>query len=214
VALAGDLVAAQLVVRFWLDPGSWAERHAWIISVVFWVFLVSINAAHVRAYGEMGLYLSRATGAEIHRIHRILAVFPQSSHRHRVHLCRHRREWGRESGACSHRVQELGYTWCTVRRWLWRVCQGLCHRKLCLHVPFFRMNTNTKLMKGQTAVPRASESRPAKRRIRVRTCQELSRSSSGGKSPSSCPHSWLITSQNSSVLCSFHLPDRPQRYAS
>jgi AAT family amino acid transporter len=54
VSLAGDLVAAQLVVRFWLDPGSLAERYAWVLSVVFWAFLVCLNAIHVKAYGEMG----------------------------------------------------------------------------------------------------------------------------------------------------------------
>lgn len=65
VSLAGDLVAAQLVVRYWLDVPEtvismdggwkvWASDHAWILSVAFWVVLVGVNAAHVRAYGEMG----------------------------------------------------------------------------------------------------------------------------------------------------------------
>jgi AAT family amino acid transporter len=56
VSLAGDLLAAQLVVRFWLDPGSWAEQHAWMLSLAFWTFLVGVNAASVRAYGEMGAH--------------------------------------------------------------------------------------------------------------------------------------------------------------
>ena len=48
VSVASDLTAAQLVLQFWTtsDP--------WMISVVFWVFLVSVNAVHVRAYGELG----------------------------------------------------------------------------------------------------------------------------------------------------------------
>ncbi|KAH7913180.1 amino acid permease/ SLC12A domain-containing protein [Hygrophoropsis aurantiaca] len=48
VSVASDLTAAQLVLQFWT---TW---HPWVISLVFWVFLVSINAFHVRAYGELG----------------------------------------------------------------------------------------------------------------------------------------------------------------
>jgi AAT family amino acid transporter len=56
VSLAGDLTAAQLVLRFWLTPGSWWHEHTWILSVAFWGFLVGVNAVHVKAYGEMGDY--------------------------------------------------------------------------------------------------------------------------------------------------------------
>jgi amino acid permease len=55
VSLAGDLTAAQLVLRFWLTPGSWWHGHTWILSVTFWAFLVGVNAVHVKAYGEMGM---------------------------------------------------------------------------------------------------------------------------------------------------------------
>ena len=48
VSVASDLTAAQLVLQYWTD---W---HTWVISLIFWVFLVSINAIHVRAYGELG----------------------------------------------------------------------------------------------------------------------------------------------------------------
>lgn len=48
VSVAGDLTAAQLVMSYWTD---W---HPWAIGVIFWVFLVGINAVHVRAYGELG----------------------------------------------------------------------------------------------------------------------------------------------------------------
>lgn len=48
VSVASDLTAAQLVLQFWTP---W---HPWVISLVFWVFLVGINAVHVRAYGELG----------------------------------------------------------------------------------------------------------------------------------------------------------------
>ncbi|KAH9832274.1 amino acid permease-domain-containing protein [Rhodofomes roseus] len=52
VSVASDLTAAQLVLQFWT---TW---HPWVISLVFWVFLVGINAAHVRAYGELEYWLS------------------------------------------------------------------------------------------------------------------------------------------------------------
>lgn len=48
VSVAGDLTAAQLLLAYWTP---W---HPWVISVVFWVFLVSVNAIHVKAYGELG----------------------------------------------------------------------------------------------------------------------------------------------------------------
>ncbi|KAJ3843535.1 amino acid permease-domain-containing protein [Lentinula raphanica] len=52
VSVASDLTAAQLVLQFW------TVQHAWIVSLVFWLFLVSINAVHVRAYGELEYWLS------------------------------------------------------------------------------------------------------------------------------------------------------------
>ena len=48
VSVASDLTAAQLVLQFW------NVEHPWIVSVVFWVFLVSVNALHVGSYGELG----------------------------------------------------------------------------------------------------------------------------------------------------------------
>ncbi|KAI0769629.1 amino acid permease-domain-containing protein [Trametes elegans] len=52
VSVASDLTAAQLVLQYW---SSW---HTWVISLIFWVFLVSVNAIHVRAYGELEYWLS------------------------------------------------------------------------------------------------------------------------------------------------------------
>ncbi|EAU91543.2 amino acid permease [Coprinopsis cinerea okayama7 len=52
VSVASDLTAAQLVIQFW------ATSNAWVVSVVFWVFLVGVNAIHVRAYGELEYWLS------------------------------------------------------------------------------------------------------------------------------------------------------------
>ncbi|KAI6157445.1 amino acid permease-domain-containing protein [Pisolithus tinctorius] len=52
VSMASDLTAAQLVLQFWT---TW---NPWVVSLLFWVFLVSINAVHVRAYGELEYWLS------------------------------------------------------------------------------------------------------------------------------------------------------------
>jgi amino acid transporter, AAT family len=51
VSVASDLTAAQLVLRYWTPWNSW------VISLLFWVFLVGVNATHVKAYGEMGKYI-------------------------------------------------------------------------------------------------------------------------------------------------------------
>ncbi|KXN90118.1 putative amino-acid permease PB1C11.02 [Leucoagaricus sp. SymC.cos] len=52
VSVAGDLVAAQLVMSYWI------EWHPWAIGLIFWFFLVGINAVHVRAYGELEYWLA------------------------------------------------------------------------------------------------------------------------------------------------------------
>jgi AAT family amino acid transporter len=48
VSVASDLVAAQILLQFWT---TW---HPWVVSLVFWVFLVAVNATNVEAYGELG----------------------------------------------------------------------------------------------------------------------------------------------------------------
>ncbi|KAG6333853.1 hypothetical protein ID866_5241, partial [Astraeus odoratus] len=52
VSVASDLTAAQLVLQFWT---TW---HPWVASVLIWLFLVSVNASHVKAYGELEYWLS------------------------------------------------------------------------------------------------------------------------------------------------------------
>ncbi|PIL34130.1 transporter [Ganoderma sinense ZZ0214-1] len=52
VSVASDLVAAQLVLQFW------TTSHTWVVSLIFWVFLVVVNSVHVRAYGEMEYWLA------------------------------------------------------------------------------------------------------------------------------------------------------------
>ncbi|KAJ3507345.1 hypothetical protein NLJ89_g6360 [Agrocybe chaxingu] len=52
VSVASDLTAAQIVLQFW------DVENAWIISLVFWVFLVGVNSLHVGGYGELEYWLS------------------------------------------------------------------------------------------------------------------------------------------------------------
>jgi len=59
VSVASDLTAAQLVMQYWTP---W---HPWIVSLVIWTFIVSVNAMHVGAYGELEYWLS---SIKIHRI--------------------------------------------------------------------------------------------------------------------------------------------------
>ncbi|CCL99850.1 uncharacterized protein FIBRA_01874 [Fibroporia radiculosa] len=58
VSVASDLTAAQLVLQFWT---TW---HPWVISLTFWVFLVGINATHVGAYGELGIFVNLGANRE------------------------------------------------------------------------------------------------------------------------------------------------------
>lgn len=48
VSVASDLTAAQLVLHYWMP------QNTWVVSVVFWIFLVGVNALHVKGYGELG----------------------------------------------------------------------------------------------------------------------------------------------------------------
>ncbi|EKM79648.1 hypothetical protein AGABI1DRAFT_74756 [Agaricus bisporus var. burnettii JB137-S8] len=52
ISLAGDLVSAQLIMSYWTEWNPWA------VALLFWVFLVMINAIHVKAYGELEYWLS------------------------------------------------------------------------------------------------------------------------------------------------------------
>jgi AAT family amino acid transporter len=52
VSVASDLTAAQLILQYWTP---W---NPWVISVLFWFFLVGINSIHVKAYGELEYWLS------------------------------------------------------------------------------------------------------------------------------------------------------------
>ncbi|KAG6128316.1 hypothetical protein E4U28_008318 [Claviceps purpurea] len=53
VSTAADLVALQLVLQYWTDhfPG-------WALSLIFWVVLIAVNLATVKAYGELEYWLS------------------------------------------------------------------------------------------------------------------------------------------------------------
>ncbi|GAA6014386.1 hypothetical protein JCM11491_007036 [Sporobolomyces phaffii] len=52
ISTAGDLTAAQVIVRYW------TSNLTWLPSLFFLFFLVAINLIHVRAYGELEYWLS------------------------------------------------------------------------------------------------------------------------------------------------------------
>ncbi|KAI0270056.1 amino acid permease-domain-containing protein [Gloeopeniophorella convolvens] len=52
ISVASDLTAAQLVLGFW------NVHHTWTVSLAIWLFLVSINSIHVKAYGELEYWLA------------------------------------------------------------------------------------------------------------------------------------------------------------
>ncbi|RKU49073.1 hypothetical protein DL546_003920 [Coniochaeta pulveracea] len=53
VSTASDLVALQLILEYWTTkfPG-------WALSLIFWVILIAVNIATVKAYGELEYWLS------------------------------------------------------------------------------------------------------------------------------------------------------------
>lgn len=52
VSVASDLTALQLVMEYWTD------FHFWIISLIFWFFVLFLNVFHVRFYGESEYWLA------------------------------------------------------------------------------------------------------------------------------------------------------------
>lgn len=91
VSVASDLTAAQLVLQFW------NVDHPWIISVVFWVFLVGVNALHVGGYGELGTSKLNSNNCKKYSAYdRVLAIVTQNHYRHTFHHCGH---------PCRHRCQ-------------------------------------------------------------------------------------------------------------
>ncbi|KAK6460517.1 amino acid permease/ SLC12A domain-containing protein [Scheffersomyces coipomensis] len=51
-SVAGDLTALQLIFEYWTD------FHWYVISIIFWVFLLFLNVIHVRVYGETEYWLA------------------------------------------------------------------------------------------------------------------------------------------------------------
>ena len=123
VSVASDLIAAQLVLHFW------GIKNAWIVSLVFWIFLVGVNAISVGGYGELGtvfnslgssLLVSKPSG-------RILVVVVEGRHCYPLHNC-----WDGCQCRIQYRTQgdwlgELEDTWCPFRWGVRRVCQGICY---------------------------------------------------------------------------------------
>lgn len=52
ISVANDLVAVQILLQYWTD------FHGWIVALIFWVFLLSLNFVHVRIYGEAEYWMS------------------------------------------------------------------------------------------------------------------------------------------------------------
>lgn len=52
VSVASDLTALQLVMQYWTDFDYW------IVSLIFWVFLLLLNVFHVRFYGETEYWMA------------------------------------------------------------------------------------------------------------------------------------------------------------
>ncbi|EGV64084.1 hypothetical protein CANTEDRAFT_98074 [Yamadazyma tenuis ATCC 10573] len=52
ISVASDLTALQIVMEYWTD------FHAWIVALIFWVFLLFLNVFHVRFYGETEYWLA------------------------------------------------------------------------------------------------------------------------------------------------------------
>lgn len=52
VSVASDLTALQLVMEYWTD------FHYWVISLIFWIFVLLLNVIHVRVYGEAEYWLA------------------------------------------------------------------------------------------------------------------------------------------------------------
>lgn len=51
-SVASDLTALQLVMEYWTD------FHFYVVSLIFWVFLLFLNIIHVRFYGEAEYWLA------------------------------------------------------------------------------------------------------------------------------------------------------------
>jgi len=127
VSVASDLTAAQLTLQYW------TLRHTWTVSLAFWIFLVSVNAAHVKAYGEMGKsHLDIRIDVIVIASNRVLARFVESLHYTSLHHRRHPRECWCEYQARIYWTTQLAYTRCPVCGWLWRVCESVCNSKFCL----------------------------------------------------------------------------------
>jgi len=81
VSVSSDLTAAQLVLHFWGIEG------AWIISVVFWIFLVGVNALSVGGYGELGTRSFNANSSVTEQSYRILVVIVENCHGYPLYNC-------------------------------------------------------------------------------------------------------------------------------
>lgn len=117
VSVASDLTAAQLLLQYWTP---W---HPWVISLIFWVFLVGVNSAHVRAYGELGESFWRLSASVYLSLNRrILAFVVEGFDYHCLHHCGNPRQCWSEPRTPVYWKQQLAYPRRTLCWWLWRIC--------------------------------------------------------------------------------------------
>ena len=125
VSVASDLTAAQLVIAYWVD------HDVWVVSVVFLIFLLGINAFSVGAYGEMGVSCSDVSMLhQINRSFRILVIFSQSHYYCGFRHCGRSGQCRRQYLPSFHWYLQLANSRCTLCGRIWGVCQGVRYRKL------------------------------------------------------------------------------------
>lgn len=148
VSTASDVIALQLLLEFWTEnfPG-------WAISLIFLVVVIALNVLSVKVYGEVRPFLW-VKRTELTVTGRVLAQFAQGRDYcgmftiferwktiltpkdlyHHWNCCQ---LWWKY-GSQVHRRQILLHWRCSVRRWNWWLCIGLCHGLVCLVSHFIR----------------------------------------------------------------------------
>lgn len=78
VSTAADIVALQLLLKYWTDnfPG-------WAISLIFLVVVIALNVMSVKVYGEVCLSVRSLNWAN--SADRVLAQFAQSGYHYRMY---------------------------------------------------------------------------------------------------------------------------------
>lgn len=124
VSVASDLTAAQLVIHYWTD---W---NPWIVPLIFFVFLVTVNAFHVGAYGELGMFTLEIMKSP-HPC-RVLAVDSENIYHCSVHCRGYGGECRFQSRAQSDWIRQLENSRRPIRWWVSRLCVCLRNGEFCM----------------------------------------------------------------------------------